>query len=130
MTSDTIRIQHVADLISGYPFGSEDFSSEEGMPLIRIRDITAAEFSTFIDPGLVPEEATIRDGDVLVGMDGDFNVALWSRGEGALNQRVCVLRAQDWQDPRFIAYALPDKLRAINDVTYSTTVKHLSAWDI
>lgn len=100
------------------------------MPLVRIRDILGGDFETFVDADVVPGGAIIRDGDVLIGMDGDFNAVLWKRGRAALNQRVCLLRATDRADPRFLAYALPDHLRVINDLTYATTVKHLSSGQV
>lgn len=63
-------------------------------------------------------------------MDGDFNLTTWNRGPAALNQRVCLLRPRDSVDMRFIAYALPASLKIINDLTFATTVKHLSSTDV
>jgi type I restriction enzyme S subunit len=63
-------------------------------------------------------------------MDGDFNVAYWSRGAAALNQRLCLLRSNGTTDTRFLAYALPAHLQVINDLTYATTVKHLSSGQV
>jgi len=61
-------------------------------------------------------------------MDGDFNVGRW-RGEGRalLNQRLCCVRGKTKRLTRLLEYALPVPLKSINDVTYSTTVKHLSS---
>lgn len=71
------------------------------------------------------------NGDILVGMDGDFNVAWWKGGYALLNQRVCCLRSQTNKFlQRLLYYHLPCPLKQINDVTYSTTVKHLSSSDI
>ena len=75
----------------------------------------------------MPKSAFVRNGDVVIGMDGDFNAVLWNRGRAALNQRVCLLRSTERADPRYLAYSLPPHLQVINDLTYSTTVKHLSA---
>ncbi len=48
-----------------------------------------------------------------------------------LNQRVCCVRADEARlDSRFLFYFLPFPLTALNDVTYSTTVKHLSSLDL
>ena len=124
------RVGFVADIINGFPFPSSDFRSEEGTPLVRIRDILATEFSTFVPRGKVPDEAWIRDGDVVVGMDGDFNSVVWSRGPAALNQRVCLLRVRHEHDPRFVNYAIQDELKRVNTIAYATTVKHLSASDV
>ncbi|MFB6720559.1 restriction endonuclease subunit S [Kribbella sp. NPDC056345] len=127
MTWSERRVQEMADLINGFPFDSADFSDDADLPLVRIRDILGDSFETFVSSDVVPESAMIRNGDVLVGMDGDFNVVHWLRGTAALNQRLCLLRANGRADMRFLAYALPAHLQVINDLTYATTVKHLSS---
>jgi type I restriction enzyme S subunit len=93
---------------------------------VRIRDLLADEFETFID-GPVPNEVMVRNGDIVIGMDGDFNAVVWERGRAALNQRVCSLRLRSGHDPRYVAYAIAEPLRTINELTFATTVKHLSA---
>jgi type I restriction enzyme S subunit len=124
------RVAELAELINGHPFDSDDFTATGDVPLVRIRDLLGRTFQTFVPATAVPAGAWVRDGDVLIGMDGDFNVALWKRGPAALNQRVCLLRAKAGVDPRFLAYALPNRLKQINDLTYSTTVKHLSGGQV
>lgn len=96
---------------------------------MRIRDLTAAEFETFLDVE-VPPRVMLEDGDLVVGMDGDFNVVRWNRGAAALNQRLCRLRPTEAADLRFVQYALPAQLQWINETQYATTVKHLSSGEI
>ena len=70
-------------------------------------------------------------GDILIGMDGDFSVAWWTQGPALLNQRLCCVRAHSIHlSQRFFFYCLPFPLRALNKVTYATTVKHLSSLDV
>ncbi|MHA7287711.1 restriction endonuclease subunit S [Arthrobacter sp. MDT3-44] len=124
------RVRDVATLINGFPFKSEDFDSSGDVPLVRIRDLTASDFALYVPKSVVPPQALLRNGDLAIGMDGDFNTVLWSRGPAALNQRVCILRPRDGTDIRFLSYVLPSVLQIINDLTYSTTVKHLSGSDV
>lgn len=124
------RVSQLAALVNGYPFDSADFTSDADVPLVRIRDLVASDFETFVPRDKVPSYAFVRDGDVVIGMDGDFNAVLWGRGEAALNQRVCLLRARAGVDPRYLAYAIPPHLQRINELTWSTTVKHLSAGSV
>lgn len=126
----TGRVADLADLVNGYPFDSLDFTDAGEVPLVRIRDIQGADFETFVSAALVPDSAYVRNGDVVIGMDGDFNVSYWKRGPAALNQRLCLLRDNGAADTRFLAYALPGHLKVINDLTYSTTVKHLSSGQV
>jgi len=69
-------------------------------------------------------------GDVIIGMDGDFNVCWWSGGKALLNQRLCCLKPNKSINCRFMYYFLPVPLKAINDLTWFTTVKHLSSYDV
>lgn len=118
----------MVELANGFPFDSDSFGLE-GTPLVRIRDLAATDFETFV-PGPVPSRAMLADGDLVIGMDGDFNVKRWTRGPAALNQRLCRLRGLQHADIRFVEYALPTPLRWINDTQYSTTVKHLSSAEV
>ncbi len=74
----------------------------------------------------------IRRGDILVGMDGQFNAAKWSSDQALLNQRVCKITSKDESLllERYLIYLLPDKLKEIEDKTPFVTVKHLSVKDI
>ncbi|HXK40035.1 MAG TPA: restriction endonuclease subunit S, partial [Candidatus Paceibacterota bacterium] len=123
------RASELTSIKNGYPFDAEYFVREEGIPLVRIRDLSSTEPEVnYIGP--VVEEAWINPGDVIVGMDGDFNVARWSGRRALLNQRLCCLTPRSGVDARFIAYSLPAPLQIINDLTHSTTVKHLSSHDV
>ena len=125
----TARISELITLINGYPFDSEYFTHADGVPLVRIRDLnnTVTE-ANYVGP--IMESAWIEPGDVIVGMDGEFNVAHWNGPRALLNQRMCCVRPRSEAEPRFIAYLLPFPLKVINDITYSTTVKHLSSADV
>jgi type I restriction enzyme S subunit len=123
------RIRDHVEITNGFPFDSKLFSASEGMPLVRIRDIFSDTAEIFYS-GEPVAEALIGSGDILVGMDGDFNVAMWRGGEALLNQRVCRLEPKETVDGQFLLYLLPAPLRLINEFTYSTTVKHLSSFDI
>lgn len=124
------RLKDVADVVNGFPFASDAFGDAGDLPLVRIRDILGRHFETFVDREQAPDAAMIRNDDVVIGMDGDFNSVLWARGPAALNQRLCLVRAHEAVEARFLAYALPRHLKKINDLTYSTTVKHLSSKDV
>jgi type I restriction enzyme, S subunit len=73
----------------------------------------------------------VRRGELLVGMDGNFNCARWGGPDGLLNQRVCKITPDaEHLDLEYLTVALPGYLRAIHDMTSSTTVTHLSSEDI
>ncbi|WP_262966548.1 restriction endonuclease subunit S [Methylobacter psychrophilus] len=124
-----VPLKHHVRVVSGYPFDSTKFNFSQGTRLVRIRDLLNQNGEVLLTTQNVPE-AEIKDGDLLIGMDGDFNLAEWQSGLAFLNQRVCKLIPRATAEPRFLRYVLPYHLKNINDVTYSTTVKHISTFDI
>jgi type I restriction enzyme S subunit len=125
-----VLLGDIAIIQNGFAFASARFSKDGDMPLIRIRDVgkevTDAKYS-----GEYDETYVVSPGDLLVGMDGDFNCARWRGPRGLLNQRVCrITLTADMYHPKLLDYALPGYLKAINDNTSSVTVKHLSSKSI
>lgn len=118
----------VCTVFSGFAFNSAHFNTEGiGVPLIRIRDINTGHAGTFYS-GAHDERFMVRDGDIVIGMDGDFRVLRWMRGPALLNQRVC--RLQSFSAlvlPDFVYYIVQVALRRIHETTQQSTVKHLSS---
>lgn len=123
------RIKEKAQIINGYPFDSNKFDLSIGTPLVRIRDINDSRTQVYFK-GTIPDEAFIFSSDILIGMDGDFNVCEWKGGKAALNQRVCCVRTKNSKFTKFLYYLLPTRMKILNDLTYFTTVKHLSSIDV
>lgn len=122
-----IRLREIASVLNGFAFKSAQFTSGDGIPLIRIRDVGNNSTDTNY-VGEFDERYIVKPGDLLVGMDGDFNCARWRGPLGLLNQRVCKITLKSEQYlSRFLDYALPGYLKAINNATSSVTVKHLSS---
>ncbi|MDY2839380.1 MAG: restriction endonuclease subunit S [Treponema sp.] len=130
--NDSWKIVKLGDyvrILNGYPFDSGRFtnSSENTFPLIRIRDVVRGYTETFTDEDC-PNEYKIKKDEILIGMDGDFNISRWKSDFGLLNQRVCKIKSASKDlDDNFLYYYLPIPLKQINDATPSVTVKHLSS---
>lgn len=126
---ERVKAGEIASLLNGYAFKSEWFSDHEGTPIVRIRDIVAGHAGTFYrGPADDPKMTYIENGQIAIGMDGDFNSKLWNGGRALLNQRVCTLRADDrFYSQKFLSLVLPGYLGTINNHTSSVTVKHLSS---
>ncbi len=126
---ERVRLGEVARLLNGYPFDSAGFNSLAGEPVVRIRDIGRGRPETLFNGDLSdPRIPYIEDGQIVIGMDGDFNCRIWRGGRALLNQRVCTVQAEDeLYSHRFLALALPGYLKLINENTSSITVKHLSS---
>ena len=126
-TWERVPLAEVAAILNGAPFDSALFSTTEGMPLVRIRDVTTGQTNTYYT-GTYEDAYLVHQGDLLVGMDGDFNSGFWGPKTALLNQRVCKISPiEPFYDKRLLALALPGYLAAINANTPSVTVKHLSS---
>lgn len=114
------------DFQTGYPFKSQFFNdSNNGKRLIKNRDLKSDDSIVYYS-GDFDEEYLVFNGDILVGMDGDFTPRLWSKGEALLNQRVGRVKAANKETERFFEYFLALQLHEIEKKTARTTVKHLS----
>lgn len=124
-----MRIGDLCDVQSGYAFNSDLFNEAEGFPIIRIRDIKPSKTKTkFI--GEFKDDFIVNDGDLLIGMDGEFNVTIWNGGNALLNQRVCRLRNFNGVHKDFVFRLIQKKLKEIEDNTNAVTVKHISGKQI
>ena len=113
----------------GFPFDSAKFSTSEGMPLIRIRDVVRGYSETFTTEEY-KEEYIVNKDDLLISMDGEFNIAKWGETPALLNQRVCRLLPKSEVDKNYLFYFMPSALKRIEEKTPFVTVKHLSAKEL
>jgi type I restriction enzyme, S subunit len=124
---ERLYLGDIAIIQNGFAFKSELFSLTEGIQLIRIRDIESQKTENRYT-GTFSKEYIVLKGDMLIGMDGDFKVAIWKGEESLLNQRVCrVNLTSNLYSGKFLFYVLQPYLDAIHAETSSVTVKHLSS---
>jgi type I restriction enzyme S subunit len=126
----TAKLGDLVEILSGFAFDSKRFGDSGDIPIARIRDVVTGRSSTFYRGEFEPQ-FVINDGDLLIGMDGEFNRARWQGGRALLNQRVCRIRPANGHlyEP-YLFHFLPRALKAIEDVTPFATVKHLSTRSI
>ena len=125
-----VKLTDVCDIQYGYAFDSKCFTEDNSyMPLVRIRDIKRGFSETFY-AGEYPEKYIVHVGDLLVGMDGEFNIAHWKSQKALLNQRVCKLVAREGTNEEYLRFAMTKSLKDIERKTAFVTVKHLSAKEL
>ena len=121
-----VELGNCVNILSGFAFKSKNFSKEGIMLIIRIRDVKRGYSKTFYS-GDYDKSFVINNGDLLIGMDGEFNSSFWSGGKALLNQRVCRIAADGTSlHQLYLFYFLPKELKRIEDTTPAVTVKHLS----
>jgi type I restriction enzyme, S subunit len=120
----TPNVFAVADVGFGFPFKSPKFADAGPFPVVRIRDVPNGMTTTYTDEE-VSERYRVTDGDVLVGMDGEFHIGQWTGGVAWLNQRVARLRPRRDLSAPHLMLAVAGPVRQWNDAIAGTTVAHL-----
>ena len=124
------ELSNVLEVQNGYAFDSKLFSdNRDGVPLIRIRDVNSGLSNTFYS-GEYDPKYLVKDGDLLIGMDGDFKANIWNHGSALLNQRVCRLQNFEGAIKKYVFYLIQSELSRIQSETYAVTVKHISSSQI
>ncbi|MGE8134854.1 restriction endonuclease subunit S [Novosphingobium subterraneum] len=128
-----VAVADVVAMLPGFAFKSEHFvtDTDEGLPLIRIRDLgQTATVTRYV--GGYGEAYAVQDGDVLVGMDGEFAAVRWQGGKALLNQRVLKLSTArpDVLNEGYLFYRVQPSLSELEQTIGGTTVKHLSTKDL
>ena len=124
------KLTDICDIQYGYAFDSKKFTEDNSYPpIVRIRDIKRGFSETYYS-GEYPKQYVLHAGDLLVGMDGEFNIARWKDVDALLNQRVCKLTAKEGTNEEYLRFAMIKSLKAIEDKTAFVTVKHLSAKEL
>ena len=119
------RLGDIATYINGYPFKPEDRGAE-GLPIIRIQDLTGNAYDLGFYNGEYPKRIEINDGDVLISWSASLGVYLWDRGKALLNQHIFkVVFDKCAVDKQYFIYAVQHKLKEMESKTHGATMKHI-----
>ncbi len=125
-------IFEVSSVTYGFPFNSELFCQDETLkPLIRIRDILSNVSETYTNEN-VDEKYLIKNGDILIGMDGVFHISLWFGGKAYQNQRIVRLRNDKRNNVSLLQlyFSIYPPIKELESTIEGTTVAHLSDKDM
>ncbi|MBN1519599.1 MAG: restriction endonuclease subunit S [Spirochaetales bacterium] len=126
----TDSIYHIAKVIYGAPFSSSMFNAEKrGTPLVRIRDLKDENPEIYTEE-VHPKGYLLKEGDIVVGMDGEFRAYLWGGKKSWLNQRVCVFQPKDDYPIGYVYFAIQPLLAEVEATETATTVIHIGKNDI
>ena len=122
-------IYEILTVINGAAFSSECFNTDnKGFPLVRIRDLKSCVPEVWTDE-LLNNAEHVHEGDILIGMDGEFLPYIWFGSESLLNQRVCKVVPKPNIHPYFVFATLKPILNEIERTQGGTTVIHLGKKD-
>ena len=123
--TDMIKLGDVATYINGYAFKPGD-RGEEGLPIIRIQDLTGNTYDLGFYDGEYPSKIEINDGDVLISWSASLGVYVWNRGKALLNQHIFKVAFDKVEiDKNYFVYAVKYKLDEMEMKTHGATMKHI-----
>ena len=119
------KLIDIADVQYGYAFDGSLFNTlKEGTPIIRIRNIPYG-----ITDDFTTEEADaqyiIHNGDIVVGMDGEFHINSWCGDDSYLVQRTCCMKPRNNEMKGWFLTAIYEPIKYFEKTVVGATVAHL-----
>lgn len=122
---ERLPLPQIADIQYGFAFDGSLFnSSGYGTPIVRIRNIPDAETSDFTSEE-ASSEYLINNGDIIVGMDGEFHINSWAGGQAYLVQRTCCIRPKIEKIRGWLLYSIHEPIKNFEKTIVGATVAHL-----
>ena len=120
-----VKLGEVASYINGYAFKPEDRGSE-GLPIIRIQDLTGNSYDLGYYSGNYPKKIEINDGDILISWSASLGVYTWNKGKALLNQHIFKVEfIEDSIDKKYFVYAVRKKVDEMIRKSHGATMKHI-----
>ena len=115
----------IADIQYGYAFDGSKFNDmKKGIPIVRIRNIPAGITSDYTTEE-TEEKYLIGNGDIIVGMDGEFHINSWSGDNAYLVQRTCCFRPKKKEMQGWLLWAIRKPIKYYEKTIVGATVSHL-----
>lgn len=119
------KLIDIADVQYGFAFDGSLFNSNgKGTPIVRIRNIPSGTTSDY-----TTEEATeqyiVYNGDIVVGMDGEFHINSWSGANAYLVQRTCKFIPKKDVMRGWLLQAIYSPIKFFEKTVVGATVAHL-----
>lgn len=119
------HLVYIAEVQYGYAFDGSLFNSiGKGMPIVRIRNIPSGNTEDYTTEEADPQYV-VHNGDILVGMDGEFHINSWSGPSAYLVQRTCSFRPKDPHMRGFLLQAIYAPIKYFENTVVGATVAHL-----
>ncbi len=119
------KLVDIADVQYGYAFEGSLFNTQkEGMPIIRIRNIPSGITDDYTTEK-TDDQYIIHNGDIVVGMDGEFHINSWCGDDSYLVQRTCCIRPRNNEMKGWFLTAIYEPIKYFEKTVVGATVAHL-----
>lgn len=115
----------IADVQYGFAFDGSQFNSQEmGTPIIRIRNIPTGTTNDYTTQE-ADEQYIVSNGDIVVGMDGEFHINSWCGKTAYLVQRTCKFTPKKELMRGWLLQAIYEPIKFFEKTVVGATVAHL-----
>ena len=119
------KLVDIADVQYGFAFDGSLFNSEgNGTPIIRIRNIPDGRTNDYTTQE-ADEQYIVYNGDIVVGMDGEFHINSWSGSAAYLVQRTCKFSPKNELMRGWLLQAIYEPIKFFEKTVVGATVAHL-----
>ena len=119
------RLVDIADVQYGFAFDGSLFNADgNGMPIIRIRNIPDGITKDYTTEE-ADEQYIVKNGDIVVGMDGEFHINSWSGEDSYLVQRTCRIKPHNSDMNGYLLQAIYEPIKFFESTVVGATVAHL-----
>ena len=119
------RLVDIADVQYGYAFDGALFNSKKsGTPIIRIRNIPESQTEDYTTEA-ADSQYLVYNGDIVVGMDGEFHINSWAGNTAYLVQRTCRIKPLNSDLNGFLLWAIYEPIKYFERTVVGATVAHL-----
>lgn len=120
-----MRLGDIATYVNGYAFKPSDWG-DEGLPIIRIQDLTGSSYQLNYYNGDYPSKIEINNGDVLISWSASLGVYIWNGGKALLNQHIFkVVFDKVHINKQYFVYAVRHNLDVMVSKMHGATMKHI-----
>ena len=119
------KLVDIAQVQYGFAFDGSLFNSQKiGTPIIRIRNIPDGQTEDYT-PESADSQYLVYNGDIVVGMDGEFHINTWAGDTAYLVQRTCRIKALNADLNGFLLWAIYEPIKYFEKTVVGATVAHL-----
>lgn len=124
------RLIDIAEVQYGFAFDGSLFNNKGlGKPIVRIRNIPDSATNDYTTEE-ASEKYIVKNGDIVVGMDGEFHINSWSGDDSYLVQRCCCFRPKNDISKGWLFLAINEPIKFYEKTVVGATVAHLSKKNI
>lgn len=127
ITCKKILLKEVATFLNGYAFKPSDWS-KEGLPIIRIQNLTGTNKEFNYYNGDYNEKYIIKDGDILISWSASLGIFLWKNMTGILNQHIfkVIFDKNIEIDKIYFLHCMKFLIKKIEKNIHGSTMKHIT----